>query len=291
MTMFRRLSTTRSGITGATARGLSILVFVGLSTLAVSCSEVSEASSFPEPDRATDLFEITRPNREITTLRAVDERSILVEATDARSTGSNARSVFAWNNAMAGSSQWSCATVRHEGGGTQEGVALRIRTDDARVRAITVTKNIMFGATWVYNVHLWDTARRGAVPATLLTSVDLRRRFGPVDSVDTPRRLCAAVEGNELRFKAWRASRPEPDWNDSTSTETVILPKAANFEGVPGWYIGHLPDGALATYEDVIVGYDTAWRRQSTTSTTAPGPTLPVPALSNPLEPFGGRPA
>ena len=164
---------------------------------------------------------------------------------------SNTRSLLFRPDTEPSSDQQVCLTATHDGDLTQEGVALRISRDDGRIRAITVTRNVFAGGTSWYNLHVWDTALGGAVPATLLSSTDMTAAL-PTDAA-TPRRMCARVEGARLTFKVWTAALPEPEWTDPVLTATVELPPETVREGIPGLYIGHLRPGWSATLDGVTM--------------------------------------
>src|SRR4051794_15532143 len=77
--------------------------------------------------------------------------------------GGNLREMF-WpaDNPVVPDSE-SCAIWGAESGpNVQQGAALRITQSGSRFRAISVTKNIFYGATWIFNFHLWDTAQSPA---------------------------------------------------------------------------------------------------------------------------------
>ncbi|MEP6624543.1 MAG: hypothetical protein ABJC79_08870, partial [Acidimicrobiia bacterium] len=86
---------------------------------------------------------------------------------------SNLRMVFWPRTVGQAADQQSCATLRTESDWSdQEGAALRISRDDSgSLHAITVSKNIFFGATWIFNVHEWNSNATPALRA--LGAVDL----------------------------------------------------------------------------------------------------------------------
>ena len=149
--------------------------------------------------------------------------------------------------------QQVCSTWTDQRGiSTQQGVALRIRRDvDGRFRAITVMKNITWGANWGFNVLTWDSADpagfrvRGAV---LLPGVFYRR---PPVVDPLPWRLCARVEGNLVTVKAWRIGEPEPAWGDRTHGAALAIDPAWTYAGKAGFYIGHLQPGGTAGFSQL----------------------------------------
>lgn len=75
----------------------------------------------------------------------------------------NTRLVLFPPHAPMATDQESCATWTDQTGRTtQQGLALRVRHDRGRWRAITITKNVWLGAPWNFNVHTWDSADGGA---------------------------------------------------------------------------------------------------------------------------------
>jgi hypothetical protein len=162
----------------------------------------------------------------------------------------NTRMVLARDADVVSDDHQSCATARTPGFPTQEGAAARVAVNGARVQAVTVTKNVWGNATWVYNIHQWDTARWPGV-GPQLASFDMAAAVGRGDSSTEPRRLCLKVDGRTLTFKVWPATRPEPAWGDPTYTRTYTLPADAVYKGRPGWYMGHLPPGTNADYTQI----------------------------------------
>jgi hypothetical protein len=144
--------------------------------------------------------------------------------------------------------QEACATwAAQTGHTTQQGIALRIRHDGDRWRAITVTKNVWMGAPWNFNVHTWDSNDGGSWH--LRGRVLLERGLGPHEEmVPMPWRACARVEGRVLTLKVWPVMVPEPSWSDPRHTGTVVLPEGWEEPGRAGWYVGHLEPGATARF-------------------------------------------
>lgn len=143
----------------------------------------------------------------------------------------------------------SCATwvAQSETGHVQQGAALRISTDAAGVtRAITVTKNVMYGATWTFNVHVWDTSRER--PGTQVGAVDMGAVVG---GRPLPWHLCARTTGATLEMKVWTGTDPEPRWGDGSHGAVVTLPEGWVYPGRAGWYVGHLPPGGFADFSNL----------------------------------------
>ena len=161
-------------------------------------------------------------------------------------TGGNYRTVFWPEGAPSATNSQSCATwtAQSETGHVQQGAALRIATDDAGVtRAITVTKNVWFGVTWTFNVHVWDTSKRPT--GAQVGAVDLGAAVG---GKPLPWHLCARTVGTAIEMKVWAGTEPEPSWGDSRHGSSVGLPAEWVYPGRAGWYIGHLPVGGFADF-------------------------------------------
>lgn len=169
----------------------------------------------------------------------------------------------------------------------QQGVALRIRDEAGRLRAITVTKNI-YGWPWYFNLHTWDTSRVGSA-FVAFGQYDMRAVL--LDSLGQlrppPWHLCAKVVGRKLTFTVWAAgARPA---EDAVNSRTVDVPTGWVTPGAVGWYLGHLRPGMVATLDELVT-----WRRSApvtttttTTSTTSTTTTSMVPsgAVFDPVSP------
>jgi hypothetical protein len=172
---------------------------------------------------------------------------------DAKNIGSNTRIAWVAAGGEVATDQQACATWVSWTGLTQAGLALRVRGDGPRVRAVTVTGNIVWGARFGFNVHVWDTARhpRGTVPVTYAGGADLSRTFGPANGLmKLPWRICARVKGRMLDFKVWPVAAKEPRWGDTRFGRRFQLPVTATYEGRAGWYAGHLRPGDRLVIED-----------------------------------------
>lgn len=150
--------------------------------------------------------------------------------------------------------QQVCSTWSDQvGPNVQQGLALRVRRDGGRLRAVTIMKNVVWGAQWAFNVITWDTADptlwrvRGAVS---LPAVFYRH---PPTIDPLPWRVCARAEGSVVRLKAWRQAEREPAWGDASHGGAIALPPGWTFEGKAGWYVGHLPPGGSAGFTSLTV--------------------------------------
>jgi hypothetical protein len=167
-------------------------------------------------------------------------------------TGGNQRIAFYPHDGPNVTDEVSCATWTAETTPVaQEGVALRVASHAPfQVRAITLTKNVYFGATWIFNFHLWNTAN--GEPFTQIGSVDLHDVLAPGGHVvPFPWRVCSRAVGSFVQFKVWPTSEPEPQWGDPSHGGVVLVSSEWVYPGRAGWYTGHLPPGASVTFNDL----------------------------------------
>lgn len=143
--------------------------------------------------------------------------------------------------------QETCATwVEGTAGSSQPGVALRIAATPTRVRAITVTNNILFGVRWIFNIHLGDSAAKENMVIVGSKAVDWT-------TAPLPWRFCARAIGQQVTMKIWPVSDPAvvPNWDDPTYTATATVPAEWVYQGRPGWFVGHLAAGQRLVYTDL----------------------------------------
>ncbi len=133
---------------------------------------------------------------------------------------------------------WSAASVPN----VQQGLALRVRRDGDRWRAVTVMKNVLYGAVWQFNVLTWDN--QASPTMSPRGAVNLEPIFRPGGTVaDLPWKVCAKVSGRTVTLKAWRGDEAEPAWGDVSHGGSVTLPAGWDYAGKAGWYLGHIPPG------------------------------------------------
>lgn len=150
--------------------------------------------------------------------------------------GGNLRTVF-WPASGADEiDQQTCAVWTSQTGPlVQQGAALRINGN----HVLTVTKNVIFGAQWIFNMHAWSGGT-----GTLFGQFDLRSVFDPDGDgtvVPLPWHLCARTLRGMLSFKVWPDSEREPGWGDSSHGGSKPIPAGWQAAGKAGWYVGHLP--------------------------------------------------
>ena len=184
------------------------------------------------------------------------EANTVTVSAPSRNQSGNLRTVFWKSDAAVERNATSCATWANESSDRlQEGAALRIAPrPDGSVRAITLTKNVYLYGSWIFNVHVWDSAT-GHMQSLASFSLEpaLSIPGNPPTMQPLPWRVCARVEGSTLRFKAWRLAEREPGWGDRRSGGSVKLPSDAPSSGYTGWYAGHLGAGMTVTYTDLEI--------------------------------------
>lgn len=172
----------------------------------------------------------------------------------ASNVGTNTRTLVYPGNQPVTTDHQACATWRSQDGiNTQQGLALRVRHDtpEGRWRSITVTKNVVWGANWQFNVLTWDTRQIGW---QMHGSVNLAPVFWPNQQLaPLPWRICARVEGDIVKVKGWIAGQAEPAWNDPVHTGSVRIPIEWVYPGKAGWYVGHLAPGHSTTMTDLVL--------------------------------------
>jgi len=206
-------------------------------------AEAPQARVYPLTTDGHDRF-VVRP----------EGADTLVQAASAN-TGGNTRLVWVPPAGEVSVDQQVCATWDAWSGLAQPGLALRVRGDGWRVRAITVTGNIVWGARFGFNVHQWDTSihTKSGVPVVYAGGADLSRTFGPANGlVALPWHICARVQGRLLDFKVWPSSRAEPKWGDTRYGRRFELSATAVYPGRAGWYAGHLRPGDRLLISDQV---------------------------------------
>jgi hypothetical protein len=172
---------------------------------------------------------------------------------------------------------WTSATS----GGNQQGIALRVAptVDGLGTRAITVTKNVIYGVWWTFNVHVWDST--SSHPFTLIGQFNESSilRSNIIQNSD-PWHVCARVDGSLFQFIVWSGTNQQPSWDDASAVQQVTLPAGWDYPGRAGWYIGHLNAGDVDTFTDMQTWSLTGAivpPTTSTTTTSSPDTTTSVP--------------
>lgn len=190
-------------------------------------------------------------------------------------TGGNLRDVFWPTNGPPVPDSMTCATWTGQNGDlVQQGAALRIRTEPGRVRAVTVTKNIFYGATWIFNFHTWDTNRSRAFEQFGQVTLDAMKNR------PLPWRFCTRLIGSRMDFKVWPSGVAEPAWGSNTYGASDTLPSGWTSPGKAGWYIGHIPPDGSARFDQLgawAYNYAPAAGRSEPVTTPAPENVVIVP--------------
>lgn len=242
------------------ARALRVVPVALVALLATACiPPLTPASPPPPPPPPPAMFSsvpashatamLTRDRTDSYSLTGTNTR--MVARAPKTNFASNSRTLFWDRGSVASTNQESCETFSDTNPIIQEGVATRIVQNGSRTRAITVTKNVFFGANWIFNVHVWDTANQ-PTPFTALAGFDMADVFRPGGTqLPYPWSLCMKVVGSTASFVAWPANLPKPSYNDPTYSRAVNLPAGWSYVGTPGWYIGHLPPGGNAIFKNL----------------------------------------
>ncbi len=181
-----------------------------------------------------------------------DGEAITVAATGTNA-GGNTRFMFSLAPATVAPDLVSCATWNGDRvWWDQEGAVLRAHSVPGGFRAITVTKNVWFGAHWIFNVHVWDTTRYPI--AMQIGAFDLQSVFFPAGRpTPGPWRLCARTVGGVVSFRVWPTSQPAPSWTDPRYGGSVVLPAGWRDPGIAGWYVGHLRATDWASFSGLTI--------------------------------------
>lgn len=171
----------------------------------------------------------------------------------ASNTSANTRLVFWRTTAPVTADQRSCVSWAEEDTTTshhlQQGVALRIRAETGRTRAVAVTKNMWSSGFWTYDVHVMDSAAdQPFVRIGRVDVLDVVVRSGVL--APAPWHLCAQVVGGTVTVKVWPGDVAEPPWGDGVHGGSVALPPGWDAPGVAGWYAGHVGPGQVLDVVD-----------------------------------------
>ena len=220
---------------------------------ATACERVAVATFTPRSDPAFTFHYLTRDGTDGYSSSASPGR-FDVQAGVANGGRNTRLLVYPPAQPMSDDAQ-SCATWKSQVGyHVQQGLALRIRHDveGGRWRAVTVMKNVVWGANWQFNVLTWDSNE--PQPWTMWGSVNLAPVFWPDQQLAAlPWRVCARVEGDLVRIKGWDATKAEPGWDDPIHTGAVRIPIEWVYPGKAGWYVGHLGPAEAAEFTELTL--------------------------------------
>lgn len=222
-----------------------------LATIVVACLGIVMSACQPaQPARVGDhdLGVVTFDHSDTYAIRPEPRSSVRVAAPGSN-TGGNLRMVGVDHTAPFATDQTACATWSGSAASTvQPGVAVRASVTATGTRAITMTNNVMFGARWIWNLHLADSG--AANPMAGVTAFDYSNIFGATPSGAGSRMavgFCLRVAGTTVTSKVWPLSSPEPSWSDPTFVRRADVGPELVFPGRTGWYMGHLAPGEATT--------------------------------------------
>ncbi|MBZ5738601.1 hypothetical protein [Nocardioides mangrovi] len=233
-------------------RALPLLLVIALGPLAVAAPT---QAGRPDPVAAQPPYVRTVLTAEGSHYRyRPTDAGIRVAAGRLRGADENRREVFHQRGAEVTRDQGSCATWH---GATspmaQEGLAVRIREDGHRRRAVTLTKNTIFNVHYIFNILTWDTARRGD-PWRKVGQFDMSGAVGasPTRLYTLPWRVCLRVVDLRVSFLVWPLGRvARPRWGNPTYSRHARLPRTFDVRGRPGWYVGHIPARGRIVYRNL----------------------------------------
>lgn len=131
----------------------------------------------------------------------------------------------------------------------QEGIALRVKQTKNELYALTVTKNVYAGATYIFNVTTWTVPAKGTATYTRIDDADMAPALVTDGALGPePWDLCARVIGSTLQFVVWLSTQPKPSWTDPIHSASFTLPVGWEYAGLAGWYAGHIHEGGSITY-------------------------------------------
>lgn len=148
--------------------------------------------------------------------------------------------------------------------GFQQGHAHRIANVAGATYCVTVTKNIAFGANWVFNFHVWDSSNL-TTPFTSINTggvgVDLSGYLDPTSNQagmkQLPWHFKSRVSGTTIEFAVWVDGDAEPAYGASGKSGSATIPAPyATLVGAHGIYVGHLLPGTGMAYDDIEIGGD-----------------------------------
>jgi hypothetical protein len=175
-----------------------------------------------------------------------DQGTVTAHAHGTGTSGNYRELVFPTNVAPLVDSQQCVTFLSHSATSNQEGMAFRIRLNDAgHTTAVTVTKNVWADVTWNWNVHVWDTRLDPAF--TGVGHFDFYDVVGHEGNevnpgAPLPWRACGWLQGSTLRYKLWvPAVTPiEPSWSDTFHVRQLTIPAGYSTAGRTGLYFAHL---------------------------------------------------
>lgn len=182
--------------------------------------------------------------------RLIDKGEDFVIVAPTTNVGGNLRLAVARPATPASVDQQSCVTWNGpSNGGTQPGIALRVRSLAGSTQAIMITNNVVYYNRIAFNVHLANydgtTSSIPQIGSVTLHSVGA----DPAHPAPLPWRLCARVVDTRVDIKVWQSSKvAEPSWTDRDAVGSVRVPSTWVYAGQPGFYIAHLAPGGSTSF-------------------------------------------
>lgn len=132
--------------------------------------------------------------------------------------------------------------------GPEAGDAYRIWC--RRIRAITITQNVVFNAHALLNVNLWEGSRYiniGLLDASsYLKPGGVYRQF--------PWNVKTLVVGRTVYVGVWITGDAEPTYGvDGDQMATITIPEGFDEPGMSGLYVGHLAEADWVSFDNLSV--------------------------------------
>ncbi|CAN5885176.1 hypothetical protein BH23ACT2_BH23ACT2_26990 [soil metagenome] len=241
------------GSEGTRARTRRLISAAGVTLVALLVLTACEPVPLQSRSGTYTTGIITRDGQD--TYQLSDEGAGATAVAPRGNSGSNLRTVALKDGAPRSVDQQSCVSFHGPiNRVAQPGVALRVRSEPDRTRAITWTNNIWYGARWGFNLHLADSSganfgeRMNGQGGGFLPDAVLAEGGG---YLPLPWRFCGRAMGTTVELKVWsEPTTSEPAWGDPSHTLSRQVPESWVYPGRPGWYIGHLSPGERSRLTD-----------------------------------------
>jgi hypothetical protein len=145
-----------------------------------------------------------------------------------------------------------CGTFSTGHGIDQQGIVLRLNDANGTMKAITVTRNVIFSDSQAFNFHLWNTSDADH-PFTLFGQTILP--FLPFSPAVYPLNMCArtVTATNQTQFVVWTAGQKQPPWGDPVQGGEATIPVGSPSIGREGFFAGHLIAGTNMVLTDLSI--------------------------------------
>ncbi len=179
-----------------------------------------------------------------------DPGTVVVAAPE--ESGGNEREFF-WEGASPDEPDSTvCGTFLTGHGIDQQGIVLRLNDANGTMKAITVTRNVLFSDSEAFNFHLWNTSDADR-PFTLFGQTILT--FLPYSPAVYPLNMCArtVTATNQVQFVVWTAGQKQPPWGDPIQGGEATIPVGSPSGGREGFFAGHLIAGTSMVLTDLRI--------------------------------------